>query len=295
MSFKFKTSQMTDEQFQEFVRVHPVSGACGTHGAENNAAAQQSAFTSQMTSQASQVFGADNGTWNAMQNAYSQLLAAGPSQHGFSAAQLSAMNSAAITSGANTTRGIEAMIGGKQAGAGGGNAPNASGIGISDRAKYAEAVAGQTAGILNANTQADYAQGNKNWQNAGEGIRSAPGVYSNLSGVDSAAQTGLDRNMENAQAADAASNWWIKPVAGAVAAGAAFIPGAGGVIASQVAGGFAKGLGSGGGQMAPGSQIGSNTGGSNQGNWWDNVPDYSNSGSGGSGGSGGDTSDFGDF
>src|ERR1035438_10246116 len=87
-----KTSKMTDQQFFDFVTKHPVSGGCGTHGAEDAAAAQQTSFTNSMMSQATTIFGADSGVFNAMKDAYSTLLAAGPSQQGFSAAQQNSMN-----------------------------------------------------------------------------------------------------------------------------------------------------------------------------------------------------------
>jgi len=205
---------------------------CGTHGAEDAAAAQQSAFTNQMLSQATSVFGADNSVWHAMNNAYSQLLAAGPSQFGFSAAQTAALNASAITQGANQSRDILASIGGKQAGAGGGNAPNSSGIGVNQKAGIEEAIAGQTAGELNKIQLAGWQTGRENWTAAGEGLSKSTSPFSNLSGVDSAAQAGLKANMANAQAADAASNWWVKD-ANAVA-------GAGLSLAS---GGLASGLG----------------------------------------------------
>ena len=234
----FFTSRMTDQEFLDFIKNRPVRGGCGTHGSEHAAAAQQDSFTKSMLSQAKTVFGADNGVFNTMKNAYSELLAAGPSQQGFSAAQQSAMNASAITTGANQTRFVEARLGNQQAAAGGGNAPNASGIGAGDRAAVAEAMAGQTASELNKIQQENYAQGNKNWQIAGAGLREAPGVFSNLSGVDAAAQTGLDKNMANATAADAASNWWVKPVTGLVAGGLNMLaPGLGTTMAG---GGTAK-------------------------------------------------------
>jgi hypothetical protein len=243
----FYTSKMADREFLDFVRVHPVGGGCGTHGSEKAAAASQSAFTKSMLSQASTVFGADSGVFNTMKNAYSQLLAAGPSQQGFSAAQQSAMNASAITNGANQARFVNAQIAGKQAGAGGGNAPNASGIGSGARAQVAEAIAGQTAGSLNQIQQENWAQGNKNWQVAGQGLREAPGVFGNLGAVDAAAQTGLDKNMANATAADAASNWWIKPVTGLAGAGLNMVaPGLGTAMTGGSSGGPMSMFGGGG-------------------------------------------------
>jgi len=237
MFYTYKTSTMTDLQFLKFIEGRGVSGACGTHGSERAAAAQQSSFTASLLSQASSVFGADSGVFNTMKNAYSALLAAGPSQQGFSAAQQNAMNAAAITNGANQARFAEARLGGQQAGAGGGNAPNASGIGAGSRERLAADVAGQTASELNKIQQENWAQGNQNWQTAGRGLAAAPGVFNNMGEFDRAAQTGLDKNMSNAQAADAASNWWVKPVTGVVAGGVNMLaPGLGMAMAMGGAG-----------------------------------------------------------
>jgi len=234
---QMKTSNMTDQQFLDFVTKHPVSGGCGTHGAEDAAAANQTAFTNSMLSQASSVFGADNGVFNSMKNAYSQLLAAGPSQQGFSAQQQSAMNASAITNGANQTRFAMASVAGKQAGAGGGNVPNASGIGAGERAQVAEAGAANTANALNEIQQKNYAQGNINFNEAGAALSKAPSVFGNMPGMNDAAQKGVSANMANAQAADAASNWWVKPVEGAVMGGiSAFTGGIGTGLADKVMG-----------------------------------------------------------
>lgn len=240
---------------------------CGTKGAENAAAANQTAFTNNLLTQAKTVFGDDNGVFNAMKNAYSQLLAAGPSQQGFSAAQKSAMNSAAITNSANQARFINARLGNQQASFGGGGIPvGASGSNATASAEVNEALANQTATALNTIEQADWAQGNKNWLAAGEGLRSAPSVFGNMSGFNAAAQTGLDRNMANAQAKDAASNWWVKPVTGLVTGGLSALTGglsnfatsgfgnlSGDSSLSENVGNFFKGGMSGGGTMPGGS------------------------------------------
>src|ERR1035438_2300135 len=118
-----KTSKMTDQQFFDFVTKHPVSGGCGTHGAEDAAAAQQTSFTNSMMSQATTIFGADSGVFNAMKGAYSTLLAGRPSQQGFSAAQQNSMNASAITNTANQARFATAGKLGAEAGYHGGNIP----------------------------------------------------------------------------------------------------------------------------------------------------------------------------
>jgi hypothetical protein len=232
------TALMTDLEFLDFISNKPVSGACGTHGAEKAAAAQQTSFTNSMLSQATSVFGADSSVFNAMSSAYSNLLAAGPQQQGFSAAELSSMNSQAITNGANQARFIEAGAKSGEAGFGGGNAVNASGVNANENAGIAEKVAAQTDNTLANINQANWAQGNANWKTAGEGLEKSTGAFNNLGEVDSAAQKGLSANMSNAQAADAASNWWVKPVESIAGAG---LNVASGGLMSAVTGGMGGG------------------------------------------------------
>ena len=240
---------MTDEQLWEFIIAHPVSGGCGTHGAENAAAADQKSFTSQMVSQASQVFGADNGVFNAMKSAYSNLLAAGPSQQGFSAAQQSAMDASAITSGANQARFVAGMVKGAGAGAGGGFAtPGSSGAAGASLAGAEAKIAGSTASELNQIQQANWKQGNENWKVAGQGLGESTKSFSNVAGLEEQAEGGLKANMANAQAADAASNWWVKPVEGAVMGGiSAFTGGMGGGLAKMALNKLGGSSGDGGG------------------------------------------------
>jgi len=58
-----------------------------------------------------------------------------------------------------------------------------------------------------------------------------------MPGMNDAAQKGVSANMANAQAADAASNWWVKPVEGAVMGGiSAFTGGIGTGLAGKVMG-----------------------------------------------------------
>ena len=192
---------------------------CGTKGAETAAANQQSAFTNQMVSQASSVFGTDSSVFNNILSAYSKTLAAGPSQQGFSQAEQNSLNSAAITNNANQFRNVAGAAKAGQAGYGGGNAVSVSGIPTKQNIQIGEASAANTANQLNEIQQANWSQGNTNFNNAGKAIEGAGSAFGNLSGVDSAAQTGLGANMANAKSKDAASNWWAAPVMGLANAG----------------------------------------------------------------------------
>ena len=146
---------------------------CGTHGAEKAAAAQQTAFTSQMISEGSQVFGQDSSVFNQLVGAYSPIVKAGPSQEGFSAAESNALNAAAIQNTAAGYRNAAAATKSGVAGFGGGNTLSTSGVGLNANVAVGEAAANQQATQLNQIQQANWSQGHQNWLQATQGLAQA--------------------------------------------------------------------------------------------------------------------------
>ena len=219
------SSKMTDSQFIEFVRIHSVSGACGSHGAENAAAAQQSQFTNSMIAEGTQVFGQDSSVFNTLVGNYSPIVKAGPSQAGYSAAESNALNAAAIQNVAAGYRNVAGATKAGLAGMGGGNTLTTSGAGLNANVAVGEAAANAQAGALNKIQQENWAQGHQNWLQASQGLQNAPNVMNNMTGFNQSAQTGLQQNMANAQAKDAASNWWTKPLTGLVGGAAGMVTG----------------------------------------------------------------------
>jgi len=212
----FYTSKMTDREFLDFVQVHPVSGGCGTTSATKAAAATQTSFNATLLSQGAQVFGADNTVFNDMMASYKSTVAAGPSQQGWSQAETNAVNAQIINNAAVSNRNITAAVGNNTSAIGGGNVSGgvAAGSTAALQASVAESVEGQKSTALNQATQQNYQQGVQNYQFAATGMEKAPSVYTNMPGMNQTTQSGLNQGMANAQAADAASNWWVKPVMG---------------------------------------------------------------------------------
>ena len=233
------SSKLTDQQFADFLQTHPVSGGCGTHGAEDAAAQQQSQFTNQMISEGTQVFGQDSSVFNQLVGAYSPIVKAGPSQRGFSAAEDNALKAQIVQSTAVGYRNAAAAAKSGVAGFGGGNTLTTSGVGLNANVGVAEHAAATQAGELNKETQANWATGRENWLNASKGLEGAGQVFSNVQGFNQSAQSGLQQNMANAQAQDAVSNWWAKDLTGAVMGGvSAFTGGMGGGLAKMALGGM---------------------------------------------------------
>lgn len=100
-------------------------------------------------------------------NYLNPIAAAGPNQTGFSKAELDAMNTAAVdTAGGNYANAARAVGSRLARGEGG----VTSGIDAQINSSLAGESAGQLAGTENAITQANYATGRQNWENAMQGL-----------------------------------------------------------------------------------------------------------------------------
>lgn len=228
---------------------------CGTSSQTDKAAADQSNWTASMKAEANQVFGADTRVMTDLINTAEGIWKAGPSQQGWSAAQSNAVNSQIVNNAAVSNRNIRSSVGNSISAIGGryGTAGvGGSGALAATEAGIAESVEATKSGQLTAATIQNYEQGNQNWKVAGDTLKAAPGVFNNMDSFNKNAQTGLDQNMANAQAADAASNWWVKPVMGlagaglglatgglsSIATGGSFMGGVGNMLGSTAKGGW---------------------------------------------------------
>ena len=195
---------------------------CGTHGAEKAAAAQQTAFTNTMISEGAQVFGQDSSVFNTLVGKYTPIANAGPSQMGFSGGEYNALTAANIQNFGTQYKNAAAATGERQAATGvgrnGAEIPVIAGTNIAQNSDLAAKAAQGAATGQNQILQADYAQGNANWKTAMTGLEAAPSVMNNASQFNAQSQQGLNQDMSNAQAADAASNWWVNPLVGAISA-----------------------------------------------------------------------------
>jgi hypothetical protein len=115
-------------------------------------------------------------------------------------------------------RNAAAALGTSQAAGGAGRfgaeIPVVSGTNIGKNAMLASGFAQGTASGQNQILAQDYAQGNANWKQAMQGLQAAPSVMNNSAMFSGQIQSGLATEMNNAQAQDARSNWWVGPVTG---------------------------------------------------------------------------------
>lgn len=207
---------------------------CGATGAQNSIEQSQQGYYNTMMNQAQSVFGNSSKVFNDLVNTYSPVVAAGPNQQGYSPAELSAMNSSAITNAGNAYKNQKQALG-DQAAASSPTSNMPGGSVLARQASLAENYGNQTAGALNQITQNNYAVGRQNWATAASGLAGATSVYNPATSIAGAANTAGGQASTSAyNIAQAANSPWQAAI------------GAVGNIAGAAAGGGLGGLGLGG-------------------------------------------------
>lgn len=189
---------------------------CGASADQKAVGAQQSTFFTTATQTAQQVLGAASSVFKNLMSTFSPIVAAGPSQEGFSLAQKSNLDSQAITQTGNAFKNAKAAIGEEEAAQGGGNTVLPGGANIGRDIAVANSAAAQTSGELSQIEQADYTQGNQNYEQAVAGLEKAPGVFdTSVSAENAAAGAGkAAADTQNQITADNQS--WEQAVSGAL-------------------------------------------------------------------------------
>jgi hypothetical protein len=193
-----------------------VDLCCGATQGQNNALNQQTSLTQQMTQQGQQIFGNSSQVFNDLIGSLSPTVAAGPSQQGFSQAELSNLNSTAITQNGQSYQNEKAAVGNSMAAAGGGTSALPSGSTEGADLSLAENAGNQTASELSQIKQADYAQGQQNYNTAVSGLESATGVFNPATSAGSAASSAAEGEANTANQIATQNNSWIQGVTGAL-------------------------------------------------------------------------------
>jgi hypothetical protein len=156
-----------------------ATGNCGPSQAEKDQQAQSASFAAQLKSNYGTRFGQQSDVLNAINQSLSPILAAGPSQQGFSAAETAALNTQAINSAGAASKNAQQAAANFGAGQGGGGSSGiTSGIQQQIQGSIASQSANQLAGAQNQITQANYAQGNQNYWKAQGGMNALSQGYS---------------------------------------------------------------------------------------------------------------------
>lgn len=210
----------------------PISLACGASGSQKQIGQQQQNFFNQMTQQATQVFGAASSVFASLVSTFTPTIQAGPNQQGFSPAELSAMNSQAITSTGQAYKNEKAAVGNQEASYGGGNVALPTGVNESTNLELAESAGNQTASELNQIQQENYAVGRQNYENAVQGLAGATGVFNPATSAGNAATGAGEAASSTANQIAQENNGWMSAVSGVL-----------GGVAGAATGGLIKNLG----------------------------------------------------
>jgi hypothetical protein len=190
--------------------VGPVALCKGASSQQNALAASQTAFYGQMTADTNKQFAGQTAILDSLNKSFAPIIAAGPSQNGFSQGETNDLNSSAIQGTAQQYNAAQKQLQTQQAAAGGGNQFLPSGVNAQEAGTLASAGANQTSSELLGIKQAGYTQGANQYQSAISGEEQAAGLYNPASysgaatGAGNAAAGELNTiNQENT----AASPW----------------------------------------------------------------------------------------
>ena len=214
ITWDMATWEVLEHEFFEYDG--PVELACGPSSglkALNNTV--QSALTSAQ-GEAKTVFGAASTVFNNMISGIQRIVNGGPSQAGFSTAQLNAENAAAVQNGATLARNAGGAAASSAAAIGGGNAVTPAG-GTQAAVLDAKIAAGeQTATEENQIQQANFAQGNKNYEEAVTQEQNLPNVFNPATSSESQVNAAAGTAESVQKDMDTQSNWWQPMVTGAI-------------------------------------------------------------------------------
>ena len=204
-----------------------MSLGCGATPQQTAIGKSQQNFATQLQTQAGSVFGNASSVFNNLMATFQPTVAAGPNQQGFSPAELSNLNSEAITQTGQSYQNAKAAVGNQLSAEGGGNTALPSGSTVATNLGLAESGANQTANELAGITQENYAVGRQNYQNAVAGEAGLPNVFNSATGAANAATSAGTAAANTANQIAQEQNSWMQPVIGAL---------------GGIAGGFTGGL-----------------------------------------------------
>lgn len=231
--FDIETGTIIESDSYEYTG--PVALCCGASDSQNQIEQQQQSQYSQMQQQAQQVFGASSSVFNQLQKTFQPIVAAGPSQQGFSPAEASNLKSGAITETGQAYKNAKAAVGNATAAQGGGNDPGLTGgVSTGTDIAVANAAAGKTADQLNQINEANYQTGRENFNNATKTLEGSTQVFDPAVGFDNATTGSGKAAADTANEIASQDNSWVQGVTGAL-----------GGVASAATGGIIKNMGSG--------------------------------------------------
>jgi hypothetical protein len=194
----------------------------GPTSAQQDLQASQSAFYKQLTSEYGTIFGESQGILTALTKSFSPILAKGPSQEGFSDAELNSLNSTAVSGTADNYAKAAAALSKQQAAEGGGGGPYIpSGAKMQQQDALATSAARTQSLEEGQIVQADWNQGLQNYWNAASGLGSTAAELNPNGAANAATGAGSAASQTAQEIAQESGSWMSLVGAGLGAAGTA--------------------------------------------------------------------------
>jgi hypothetical protein len=200
---------------------------CGSNNQQQQITDQQQQFYQQLTQQYATVFGQNQAITGALTSAFQPILAAGPSQTGFSPSEETALETQNTENTATNYAQAQKATAQILAARGGGNTLLPSSVSSNILAQNTNAAAQQRAQGQNTITQANYAQGYQNWQTAAGVLGSTAGLLNPTSYSGQATGAGSAASTSAYQMAEAANSPWNAAFGALGSIGGAFAGNAG--------------------------------------------------------------------
>jgi hypothetical protein len=187
---------------------------CGATAAQTNLQNEQAQFYQTANQEAAQTYGEDQALLQQMQSVYAPILAKGPNQEGFSAAETQDLNSQAVEGTAENYKQAATAVNESLAAEGGGTNPLSSGAQDELKQQVANSAAQTESGEESQIKQADYQQGYSEFQQATGALEDVSGQYNPTAYGNEAISAG---NAEGTTANEIAqeNNSWVNAAIGA--------------------------------------------------------------------------------
>lgn len=190
---------------------------CGPSAAQTQLSDEQNQFYQQMTTQDATEFSEDQGILTQMQSVYAPILAAGPNQDGFNAAETNSLNTTANEGVATNYASASTALKEQQAAEGGVAGAMPSGVDTQQDENLDASAAAQQSTEQQQIQQAGYTQGYNEFTQATNALEGTAGLL-NPDGTASAANSAGSAAETTANQIAQESEGWMAPLAGAVGA-----------------------------------------------------------------------------
>lgn len=185
---------------------------CGPSSAMKAINRQVQDFSKQVTDQAGQIFGDANKVFNDVVGSLTSIVKGGPSQAGFSAAELSARNAAAVQAGATEARNLKGAAASSVGAIGGGNVVAPAGSTQAITLGADQKAAADTAAAVNQVQQENYERGNQDYWKGVQADEQSTDVFNPSTSANKEASDALDKAETSQQSIDTANNWWANDI-----------------------------------------------------------------------------------